>query len=51
MTYSSLDDMLSGRTQPLTPAPCTRAVWQPVLCPALRILTHPDSPLHCYHEA
>ena len=51
MPYSSLDDILSGRTQPLTPAPCTLAVWQPVLCPALRVLTHPDSPLHCYHEA
>jgi hypothetical protein len=51
MTYSSYDHVLSGRTRPLTPAPCTMAVWQPVLCPALLVLTHPDSPLHCYHEA
>ena len=51
MPYSSYDHILNGRTRPLTPAPCTLAVWQPVLCPALRVLTHPDSPLHCYHEA
>ena len=51
MTSSSPDDILSGHTLPLTPAPCTLAVWQPVLCPALLVLTHPDSPLHCYHEA
>ena len=51
MAHSSYDHVLNGRTRPLTPAPCTLAVWQPVLPPALLAPTHPDSPLQCDHEA
>ena len=51
MTYASYDHVLNGRTQPLTPAPCTLAVWRPVLCPALLVPPHRTRPLHCYHEA
>ncbi len=51
MPSSSYDHILNGRTRPLTPAPCTLAVWEPVLPPALLAPTPPDSPLQCYHEA
>jgi hypothetical protein len=51
MPSSSSDHILNGRTRPLTPAPWTLAVWQPVLPPALLAPTHPASPLQCDHEA
>jgi len=49
MTHSSADHVLAGRTLPLTPAPCTPAVWPLVLPPALLAPTRPDAPRHGYH--
>ena len=32
MAHSSYDHVLNGRTRPLTPAPCTLAVWRSPSC-------------------
>jgi hypothetical protein len=51
MTYSAYNDVLTGRTVPLSPAPITLEVWQAILPPDILDPAYPDSPLHCYHEA
>lgn len=48
---STAEDMLTGRTVPLTPAPITLRTWQSTLPLEEHDAAHPESPLSLYHEA
>jgi hypothetical protein len=51
MAYSSSTAVLTGRTVSLRPAPSTLEGWRTILPTDVLDLAHPDSPLHCYHQA
>jgi hypothetical protein len=43
MASSAYNDVLTGRTVPLTPAPITLEVWHAVLPPDVLAPAHPDA--------
>jgi hypothetical protein len=51
MAHAAYTAVLTGPPVPLRPAPRTLEEWRTILPPDVLDPAHPDSPLHCYHEA